>query len=102
MRVPWMNRLCLLALALAVSVIVTGNAQTLASAGTRQTVAADAVQPPLCNPDLIDGTFTFASLPVGEQTVSLHLQNTTNSACRLQGQVRASFAVDGHSMAIEN
>jgi hypothetical protein len=65
-------------------------------------VAADAVQPPLCNPDLIDGTFTFASLPVGEQTVSLHLQNTTNAACRLQGQVGASFAVDGHSMAIEN
>jgi hypothetical protein len=97
-----MNRLCLLALALEVSVIVTGNAQTLTSAGMRQTVAADAAQLPSCNPDLIDGTFTFANLPVGEQTVSLHLRNTTNTACRLQGQVGASFAVDGHSMAIGN
>jgi hypothetical protein len=99
MRVPWMNRLWLLALALEVGVVVA-NAQNFTTAGTRQTVAADAVQP-LCNPDLIDGTFTFASLPVGEQTISLHLQNTTNAACRLQGQVGASFAVDGHGMAIE-
>jgi hypothetical protein len=100
MRVPWMNRLCLLALALELIMVVAGNAQNLAP-GTQQTVATDAVQP-LCNPDFIDGTFTFASLPVGEQTVSLHLRNTTNTACRLYGQAGASFAVDGHSMAIEN
>ena len=100
MRVPWMNRLCLLALTLTVSLIVTGNAQTLASAGTRQTIAVDAVQP-LCNHDLIDGTFTFASLPVGEQTVSLHLRNTTNSACLLHG-LWADFVVDGHGLGIKN
>jgi hypothetical protein len=85
-----MNRLCLLALALEVRTVVAGNAQNLTPAGTQQTVAADVVQP-LSNPDFIDGTFTFASLPVGEQTVSLHLRNMTTTACRLQGQVGASF-----------
>jgi hypothetical protein len=98
-----MHRLCLLVFALEVSVIVTGNAQSLIPAGTQQTVSAGAIaQPPSCNPDLIEGTFTFANLPVGEQTVSLHLRNTTNTACRLHGQVGASFAVDGHSMAIKD
>jgi hypothetical protein len=55
---------------------------------------------PLCDPDQIDGTFTFASLPAGKQTISLHFQNKSNAACRLQGQAGASFAVDGHSMTI--
>jgi len=55
---------------------------------------------PLCDPDQIDATFTFASLPAGKQTISLHFQNKSNAACRLQGQAGASFAVDGHSMTI--
>jgi hypothetical protein len=46
---------------------------------------------PLCDPDLIDATFTFASLPAGEQTVSLHFQNKSNAACRLHGRVGLSF-----------
>jgi hypothetical protein len=94
-----MYRLCLLVFTLEAS--VTGNAQTFIPAGTQQTVSADATQPPSCNPDLIEGTLTFNSLP-GEQVVSLHLRNTTSTACRLHGQVGASFAVDGHSMDVEN
>lgn len=97
-----MSRLCLLALAFGVSVAVAGNAQTQASAGTQETATTDNAQSPLCNPDSIDGTFTFASLPVGDQTVSLHFRNTSNTACRLQGRAGASFAVDGHGMKVEN
>jgi hypothetical protein len=65
-----------------------------------QAVEHEAGQSPLCDPDLIDGTFTFASLPAGEQTVSLHFQNKSNAACRLHGQAGPSFAVDGHSMHV--
>jgi TPR repeat protein len=54
---------------------------------------------PLCDPDSIDGTFTFADQPAG-QTVSLHFQNKSNAACRLHGQAGPSFAVDGHSMNV--
>jgi hypothetical protein len=49
---------------------------------------------------MIDTTFTFANLPAGQQTVSLHFRNAGNKACRLQGQVGPSFAVDGHSMNV--
>jgi hypothetical protein len=65
-----------------------------------QAVEHEAEESPLCDPDQIDGTFTFASLPAGKQTISLHFQNKGNAACRLQGQVGASFAVDGHSMTV--
>ena len=48
---------------------------------------------------MIDSAFTFANLPAGEQTVSLHLQNRGTVSCRLHGQGGSSFAVDSHSMA---
>jgi hypothetical protein len=67
-----------------------------------QALEHGAGEAPLCDPELIDGTFTFASLPAGEQTVSLYFQNKSNAACRLQGQAGASFAVDGHSMNVAN
>ncbi len=57
---------------------------------------------PLCNPGSVDGTFTFADQPAGEQTVSLHFQNKSKNACRLSGPVGSSFAVDGHSMSVES
>jgi hypothetical protein len=65
-----------------------------------QAVEHEAEESPLCDPDQIDGTFTFASLPAEKQTISLHFQNKGNAACRLQGQAGASFAVDGHSMTV--
>ena len=65
-----------------------------------QVLEHEAQETPLCDPDQIDGTFTFASLPAGKQTISLHFQNKGNAACTLQGQVGASFAVDGHSMTV--
>lgn len=65
-----------------------------------QAVEHEAEESPLCDPDQIDGTFTFASLPAGKQTIWLHFQNKGNAACRLQGQAGASFAVDGHSMTV--
>jgi len=55
---------------------------------------------PLCDPDLIDGTFAFANLPAGEQTISLHFENKSHAACRLHGPVGPSFAVDGPSMHV--
>ena len=55
---------------------------------------------PLCDPDLIDGAFTFSNLPAGQQTISLHFQNKGNVACRLKGQAGPSFGVDGHSMNV--
>jgi hypothetical protein len=64
------------------------------------TQALETQETPLCDPDQIDGTFTFASLPAGKQTISFHFQNKGNAACRLQGQAGASFAVDGHSMTV--
>jgi len=65
-----------------------------------QALEHQAEESPLCDPDQIDGTFTFASLPPGKQTISLHFRNKGNVACRLQGQAGASFSVDGHSMTI--
>ena len=65
-----------------------------------QVLEHEAEESPLCDPDQIDGTFTFASLPAGKQTISLHFQNKGNAACRLQGQAGASFAVDGHSLTV--
>lgn len=59
-------------------------------------------EPPLCDPDLIDATFTFADQPAGEQTVSLHFKNKSGASCRLHGQPGPSFAVDGHSMRVES
>jgi len=94
------NRLCLLTLSLGVSTLATGHAQTLPATEAPQAVEHEAAQPPLCDPDLIDATFTFASLPAGEQTVSLHFQNKSNAACLLHGRVASSFAVDGHSMHV--
>lgn len=57
-------------------------------------------QSPLCDPDSTDVTFTFSNLPAGQQTISLHFQNKSNTACRLNGEVRSSFAVDGHGAEV--
>lgn len=98
MRSAYPNRLCLLVVYVGVSAIATGHAQTSSMAGTQHDRTSGDVQTPLCDPDSIDGTFTFANLPAGEQTVSLHFLNNGNSRCRLVGQAGHSFAVDGHSM----
>lgn len=92
------SRWCLLALLIGLNSLATVGAQTLPSRRTPQSVKHQDGQSPLCDPDLIDTTFTFASLPVGEQTVSLHFQNKSSAACRLRGQASPTFAVDGHSM----
>ena len=96
-----LNRLCLLPLALmlGVSTVAIGDAQILPAMEAPQAVEREAGQSPLCDPDSIDGSFTFANCPAGEQTVSLHFQNKSNAACRLHGQAGASFAVGGHSMS---
>ena len=82
------------------STVATGHAQTLPAIAAPRPVEHEAGQSPLCDSDLIDGTFTFGSLPAGEQTVSLHFQNKSNAACRLHGQAGPSFAVDTHSMNV--
>jgi hypothetical protein len=100
MSAAYLNCLCLLALFLEVSTVATGHAQTLAAMEAPEAVEHDAGQSPLCDPDLIDGTFTFANLPVGEQTVSLHFQNKSLAACRLHGEALPTFAVDMQGMFI--
>jgi hypothetical protein len=92
MSTTYVNGLCLLALSLGVSTVATGHAQSLATMHAPQGAAHEAGQAPLCDPDLIDGTFTFANLPAGEQTVSLHFQNKSNAACRLHGEAGPTFA----------
>jgi len=101
MSAAYLNGLCLLALSLGLSMVATGHAQTLAAVRAPQGVAHEAGQAPLCDPDLIDGTFTFANLPAGEQTVSLHFQNKSNAACRLHGEAGPMFAADGHGVNVE-
>ena len=96
MRIAWIYRL--LVLAFGVSIAVPCDAQLLPG---RQNLSSDAVQAPLCNPDMIDETFTFANLPAGEETVSLHFANMSNAACRLEGRAAPSFAVDSHSMYVD-
>jgi hypothetical protein len=100
MSTAYLNRLCLLALSLGVITVATGHVQTLPAIEAPRAVEHEAGQSPLCDPDLIDGTFTFATLPAGEQTVSLHFQNKSNAACRLHGEAGPSFAVDMHSMNV--
>jgi hypothetical protein len=100
MSTAYLNRFCLLTLFLVVSTVATGHAQTLPAIEAPQTMQHEAGQSPLCDPDSIDGTFTFADQPAGEQTVSLHFQNKGNAACRLHGEAGPSFAVDGHSMGV--
>ena len=93
------NRKAFLLAAFVLALAVTPEyVQAAQTATAQQTLEAT----PLCDPDLIDGTFTFASLPSREQTVSLHFQNKSNAACRLQGQAGPSFGVDGHSMHVAN
>lgn len=87
--------LLLLSLAVTLGTVQASSAETAPEAP--QTLEN---KPSLCNPDLTDITFSFASLPPGEQTVSLHLQNKSNAACRLYGPVAVSFAADGHSMNV--
>ena len=67
-----------------------------------QQAVDDVSEYPLCDPRSIDVTFTFADEPVGAQTISLHLQNMGSSACRLEGSIEPSFAVDSHSMWVES
>lgn len=100
MRIAYRNCLCLLAIVLGVGTPLTAQAQTLPATEAPQAVENVSAQSPLCDPDLIDGTFTFANLPAGEQTISLHFQNKGNASCRLEGQLGASFAVDSHSMHV--
>jgi hypothetical protein len=100
MSAAYLNRLCLLVLSLGVSAAATVHGQTLPATEAQQAVEHEAGESPLCDPDLIDGTFTFANQPAGEQTVSLHLQNKSNTACRLHGEPGPSFAVDSHSMGV--
>lgn len=75
MTIAYLNRWCLLALSIGLNSLATLRAQTLLIAQAPQSAEHQGGQPPLCDPDLIDTTFTFASLPAGEQTVSLHFQN---------------------------
>ena len=81
MTTAYLNRWCLLALSIGVSSFATVRAQTLPIAQAPQSVEHQGGQPPLCDPELIDTTFTFASLPAGEQTVSSHFQNKSSTAC---------------------
>jgi hypothetical protein len=77
-------------------------AQVSPTMGTTLAVAQKPDQAPLCDPGLIDGTYTFADQPMGEQTVSVHFKNKSESTCRLSGPVGSSFAVDSHSMFVES
>jgi hypothetical protein len=67
-------------LSMGLSSLAIVGAQTLPTSPAPQPVKHQGGQSPLCDPDLIDTTFTFVSLPVGEQTVSLHFQNKSSAA----------------------
>lgn len=56
---------------------------------------------PLCKPANIDATFSFADVPAGQQSISIHLHNMTPQPCTLRGELVPSFAVDGHYASIE-
>jgi hypothetical protein len=96
-----LGRFWVLPLFLAASTVATGRTLPSAAVETLQGVEQYPGQYPVCDADAIDTTFTFASLPAGQQTVSLHFQNKSNAACRLQGWLGPSFAVDSHSMNVE-
>jgi hypothetical protein len=100
LRTIYLNCSYLLYLSLEASTVATGPAQTLAVREAQQAAGHEPGQAPFCDPDLIDGTFTFANLPVGEQTVSLHFLNKSDAACRLHGESGPTFAVDSHSMNV--
>jgi hypothetical protein len=99
MNAAYLHRLCLI-LSLVVSTVATGHAQTSLATEAAQATQHEPLRTPLCDPVVIDGTFTFANLPAGEQTVSLHFQNNGEAACRLDGWAGPSFVVDGHSMNV--
>jgi hypothetical protein len=101
MKPPYLSLFCLLALLLGMSIGPIGHAQVSPTKGTAPAMEQKA-EPPLCDPGFVDGTFTFADQPAGEQTVSLHFENKSKDACRLSGPVGSSFAVDGHSMSVES
>ena len=94
--------LYLLALSLSMSTSATGRPQTLPIMTAPRSEAHDEGLALLCQPDLIEATFTFASLPVGEQTVTLHFQNKGDTACRLRGMVGPNFNVNGHSIGVQS
>ena len=96
------NRLYLLALSIGVISLPTDRAQTLPIGQALPSEEHQGAQSPLCDPDLIDTTFTFVSLPAGAQTVSLHFQNKSSAACRLHGALSPSFAVDSHSIFVDS
>jgi hypothetical protein len=90
-------------LLLSLALIAAAFSSVFVSAAQGQAVAptgTDTPKPPLCEPSVIDGTFTFASQPAGEQTVTLHFRNVGKVTCRLTGRIGTSFAVDGHSMHV--
>jgi hypothetical protein len=101
MGMPYVNHLCLLVLCLVINT-VTVWAQGLAITKSEPSAQHESGPSPLCDPSLICSTFTFANLPAGEQTVSLHFQNKGDAACRLRGRAGPSFAVDGHSMHVQS
>jgi hypothetical protein len=102
MKTPLLTSICLMASLLGMSIGQMGHAQGLPGMGTTPAMEQMPGQVPLCDPGLVDGTFTFSNQPVGEQSVSLHFQNKSKSACLLRGPVGSSFAVDGHSMFVES
>jgi hypothetical protein len=75
-------------------------AQTPPAIETSQAAGNYAAKVTLCDPDSIDGTFSFADQPAGEQTVSLHFRNASKTACLLRGEPSPTFAVDEHSMFV--
>jgi hypothetical protein len=93
---------CLLILLVETNAATRIHAQDQPSPAIEQQAKDDVLGYPQCAPRSIDVTFTFADQPAGAQTISLHLQNTGSSACRLDGSVVPSFAVDSHSMWVES
>lgn len=91
----------LLILFVGTSVATKIHAQDQRSPAIEQQAIDDASGYPQCDPRSIAVTFTFADQPAGAQTISLHLQNTGSSSCRLEGRVVPSFSVDSHSMWVE-
>ena len=98
MKIAWH---WLLALNVVAVVAIPCRAQLMPAEEERRSKLAQPVGGQPCDPNLIDTTFTFANLPVGEQTVSLHFENKGPTPCRLEGRVAPSFSVDSNSMYVD-
>jgi len=96
------NRWCIAALFVGFFYLPAVGAQALRVEQAPQSAEHRGAPSPVCDPDSIDTTFTFANLPGSEQTITLHFRNKSDAACRIYGPAGVSFASGVDSMSVNN